>query len=311
MTDIDELVEENDVPTEIVPGIWTDEGRAAWLLERDKRIVDYIISGGYTPADRNVDLRTIERFVFSGRGSWHFLGYGLVIDILHNDRVYFSPPGEGGITHLEFAEYSAEFRDDDLDRLILAIEESGLLDWNPTYEREFIPYGDAETGPWRVGILFSDGTMLRREGWLIADEGHPPEEQFRILSDFVQTLGQEIIERHNAEQEQVEVLSEHLYGRWAQWYGALIDGYFEMFESGVGIIYFLPDGIGTYAGMWDDGVIYFAWQISGNEITMIDCVQEKVGTISWGTDSPEELNRDEIVISWLGTSDPDWGLFRR
>jgi len=112
-------------------------------------------------------------------------------------------------------------------------------------------------------------------------------------------------------QEKVEILPEHLYGRWAQWYGALIDGYFEMFESGGGIIYFSPDDTGTYAGMWDDAVIYFAWQISDNEITMIDDMQEKVGTISWGTDSLEELNRDEFVISWFDTGIPDWGLFRR
>ena len=36
-----------------------------FLAERAKNIVDFIISGSYTPADRDIDLHRIERFVFT------------------------------------------------------------------------------------------------------------------------------------------------------------------------------------------------------------------------------------------------------
>ncbi|MDR2183656.1 MAG: hypothetical protein LBE55_05730, partial [Clostridiales bacterium] len=59
---------------------------------------------------------------------------------------------------------------------------------------------------WRLGILFSDGTVLRRSGSGFSGLGDffPPDGQFDILNDFIMTIGTEIQERHAAEAAQSE-----------------------------------------------------------------------------------------------------------
>jgi len=42
--------------------------------------------------------------------------------------------------------------------------------------------------------------MMRRRGLGTTAEGRPPDGQLSILTDFVKAMGEEIIERHNAEQ---------------------------------------------------------------------------------------------------------------
>jgi len=170
---------------------------AEFSEQREKNHVDYILSGSYTPADRDIDLHRIERFVFSYLIAWPLDGYGLIIDRAVQGRVYYGFP----ITiRLDNIEISAEFKEDDLNRLIRAIEESGLRDWDEHYQGEF--FGDGGGGSrWRLGILFDDGTMLRRGGEGMDAATFPPDSQFEIFTDFILTLGAEIEARHNAEQE--------------------------------------------------------------------------------------------------------------
>ena len=170
-----------------------------YLEQHIRSNVNHVLSGNYPPADINIDLRRIERFVF-----WENIGaggYGFVMDRLHNNRVYYSP-SSARVEMLEFNRFSAEFREEDLDRLIQAIEQSGLRNWEYSYRDPPPRNGPSHTGhgSWQVGILFDDGTMLRRGGLGLSPSAFPPEEQFRVLTDFVRTIGAEIEERHNAEQ---------------------------------------------------------------------------------------------------------------
>ena len=170
-----------------------------WEQRRaERRIgdIEYIIRGSYTPADRNADLRNIERFVYAINRAPH--GEIFVLDKLHSDRVYYSPFEL--IETLEHIRYSSEFRQADLERLIVAIEASGLRDWETFYDGEndtSLPIS-AQGSPWDIGILFTDGTMLRRSGR--GDIGSHPETGWGELRDFIATIGAEIEERHNAEQ---------------------------------------------------------------------------------------------------------------
>jgi len=161
--------------------------------------IEHIIEGDYVPANRNVDLRTIERFVFY-ESAVYCNEMTFVIDIMH-DNVYYDPGGFRPT--LSNIRYSAEFRDEDLERLIIMIEASGMRDWEVCYLEEEVLWADCALidggfgSDWGIGILFSDGTMLRSRGCNVT---HPPEEQFRILTDFVEKMSEEIIDRHNTEQ---------------------------------------------------------------------------------------------------------------
>ena len=192
----------------------SDEQREIWRLEDEEWFrtnLTYIFGnpaqGRINPSTEGAeqaDLQTIERFVFAS-GSVH-AGIGLVIDVLHG-RVYFNPrTGSNGfgIFRLESPSHShAEFKDYDLERLIRAIEESGLRDWpeviigerDERYERT----EDGGGGGWLVGIQFPDEVFLIRGGG-----GIPSEAQWRIFRDFIDTLGQEIMERHAAENPQAD-----------------------------------------------------------------------------------------------------------
>jgi hypothetical protein len=162
----DEVAEE---PEMTIGNLTPRERWADWLYERRINNVDYITSGTYTPADRDADMLTMVRFVFAQTTAWPD-GYGLAIDMLHNNRVYFNP-SLAVVGGLDFVEISAEFIEDDKERLIEAIEESGVRDWQPVYEWD-ASFGDG-AGRWSLGIKFADGTIMRRTGWS-ADGGIRP-----------------------------------------------------------------------------------------------------------------------------------------
>jgi len=166
--------------------------------ERMRTTVGYILRGDYTSANKDIDLNRIERFVFFV--NINDGGYSFVLDKTHN-RVYYDPQS-AMIDMLEYVTFSAEFKDEDLERLIKVIEESSLRDWKEFYNGENDPNTTASFA-WALGILFDDGTMLRRGGSGAAG-GSPPTGQFQVLLEFVKTIGEEIEKRHNAEQALME-----------------------------------------------------------------------------------------------------------
>ena len=174
----------------------------AWTIEqsqtgRRRYDLGFLTSGNFVPAANDIDLQTIERFIFT-HGGFHS-GFGIAIDRMHG-MVYYDPHSSHFVHRLNNNNrFYAEYIEEDFTRLIQAIEESGLRDWHGCYCGEFDRYiADSGLG-WSVGILFADGSILRRRGsgrhgntdWL------PPEDEFAILTSFVRTLGAEIIERHN------------------------------------------------------------------------------------------------------------------
>jgi len=178
------------------------EAQRIRMEERRRTNVDYIIRGNFTPAADDIDLRTIERFVFA-EGSF-FGGSGFVLDRMYG-RVYYEPSGGSmGLTivWLDEVQFSATYAEEDLDRLIQAIEESNLRDWEEVHSGGADEHPLPEDGgvSWQVGILFSDGTMLRRSGYgtFWRDVASLPD-QFAILTDFIKTIGAEIELRHEAE----------------------------------------------------------------------------------------------------------------
>ena len=183
---------ENNMGTqaERTPSPWFVE----WLAEQEKINVKHIIRGDYTPADRDVDFSTIERFVFTTREG--YFGDSIVIDRMYGN-VYHTR--DCFATFLESYEHSAEFRDEDLERLITALEKSGVRDWDVRYQGDDNQHIMAGVVGWDVGLLFSDGTMMRRGGGGTGGIMTPPEAQFSILTDFIESMGAEVIKRHNAE----------------------------------------------------------------------------------------------------------------
>jgi len=177
----------------------TEEHEAwkAWTIERsstasDRYNLNYIIREDFVPAAYDIDMQTIERFIFF-HGGFH-QGFGLVIDKMHG-MVYYNR-SFALVQHLDIIPFYAEFIEEDFTRLLQVIEESGLRDWQECYcgeSRENVVDGGSS---WVVGILFADGSILRRTGH--GEHGNtdyiPPE--FAILTNFVRTLGAEIIERH-------------------------------------------------------------------------------------------------------------------
>ena len=163
--------------------------------------LSYIVTGGdFTPASPDVDLQTIERFVFSD--NVNIGGFTLVIDRLHGG-VHFDRDTSRMFEHINYTQFLSSFQEQDLERLIQAIEESGLVDWEEHYRGRLDPYSTGGRA-WTIGILFSDGTIMRRRGDGLHEDAFPPNNQFDILSDFIQTLGAEIEERHEAESEVAE-----------------------------------------------------------------------------------------------------------
>ena len=159
---------------------------------RNRYDLIYLIRENFVPAACDTDLQTIERFIFYHGTFWG--GFGIAIDRMHG-MVYYDPHEAGIVTRIRSVLFSAEFIEEDLSRLIRAINESGLREWQEYYAGEFDDYKKDGGSFWAVGILFSDGTILRRGG--SGDINYlPPENEFAILTDFVRTLGAEIRERH-------------------------------------------------------------------------------------------------------------------
>ena len=161
--------------------------------------VSYIVwDSFFTPAPDDADLRTIERFVYVVRNP--YMGHTFVIDRTHG-RVYYDPHWTA--IFLESIRHSADFREKDLDRLIETIKNSNLRNWPDYIEGERRTDTTNWGSTWTVGIKFSDGSILRRSG-SGAYNSHPPQDQWDVFINFIDTLGQEIIERHAAETAQTE-----------------------------------------------------------------------------------------------------------
>jgi len=189
----------------------TQEQMAQWRRQDEDwqtSNVEHIIRGDFRPAIDDIDLYRIERFVFTfGSASG---GEGLVIDKRYG-RVYYDPHAESNglsVVHLDSVEISALFIDEDHERLIQAIEKSNLRNWEEIYHIDFDEriHGVGGGIGWIVGVQFDDGTILRRSGngFRMFDDGFPPQYQFKVLIDFVEAIGKEIIERHNVETKRSE-----------------------------------------------------------------------------------------------------------
>ena len=175
----------------------------AWRLEWSitdldgiggKYILDYIFNGVSIPANYDVNWQTVERFAFSYGGARN--GVALVIDKMHG-RVYFNPSFPDA-AFLRTMPFSANFREGDLCRLLNAVEKSNLRNWQEFYAGEFDRRLMDGGRFWSMGILFSDGAILRSEG--SGDRYFlPPEDEFAILFSFIEALGAEIMQRHRLE----------------------------------------------------------------------------------------------------------------
>ena len=181
--------DENEVSTSerrLIPdNVWEE-----YLEQHIRTNVGSVTRGDYTPADRNIDLQRIERFVFFD--NINDGGYGFVLDRLHNNRVYYDS-SSAAVERLGSFPYSAEFREEDLDRLIAAIEQSGLRDWDYHYTHNNRNAPVTASRAWMVGILFDDGTIMRRSGGGLGHTGMlPPDEQWAVLVSFIGTIGAEI-----------------------------------------------------------------------------------------------------------------------
>ena len=161
-----------------------------------------IMRGNFVPAPNNIDLQTIERFVFIE--SIGFIGHGLVIDKMH-DMLYLYPlrDGDGGLFDLGHYNTSTQFQPQDLTRLIQVIKDADIRNWQEYYEGDLEFKGLGNFGhTWNIGILFSDGTILRRSGLGLVEntDFFPPQDQWDMLKDFIDAMGEEIQGRHEAEQ---------------------------------------------------------------------------------------------------------------
>jgi hypothetical protein len=158
----------------------------------DEIDVEYIVrSSEYTPAADDIDFRRIERFVLYY--NVNDAGFGLVIDKRYG-RVYYSPHF-ATVWYLLSDMFFAEYKEQDLDRLKKALEESGIRDWEAIYKQD----SSIVTLPvaWRIGILFDDGTIMRRIGdGLFA---RPDGGELETFLDYVKAMGAEIERRHYAE----------------------------------------------------------------------------------------------------------------
>ncbi|MDR2600602.1 MAG: hypothetical protein LBC73_10065 [Oscillospiraceae bacterium] len=145
-------------------------------------------------ARRNADLRGIELFVFSYNSTSE--KYGFVLDRRRGGWVYYDTDTSTP-SRLKFF---VELEDNDFKRLINVIEESGLRDWEDIYYDNSIAFDDASRFSWSVGMKYYSNKMFNLRGRGNSSEGHPPEEQFSVLTDFIKTIGAEIMERHAAKE---------------------------------------------------------------------------------------------------------------
>ncbi|MCL2387352.1 MAG: hypothetical protein FWC89_07385 [Defluviitaleaceae bacterium] len=176
-----------------------EQRQREWTIEhsrnRGRYDLGYIVRGNnFVSASNDVDFQTIERFVFSYGG--HFHGNGFVFDMI-NEKIYYNP-SFAYATRLNSMLY-ADIEDGDFDRLIKALEKSNIRDWEESYRSPVDRFTEDGGMSWQIGILFSDGTMMRRRG--SGDFGgdfYPPAGAFNIITSFVDTLGAEVRERNNS-----------------------------------------------------------------------------------------------------------------
>ena len=179
----------------------TEEEREAQRIiveEQMRNTVAYIFTANRPLASINTDLNTIERFIFVS-GVPASRSFNVVIDrmfgrVYHDNNFLIQ-------RQLDRAAFSAEFINEDLTRLIEAIENSDMRNWQEYYEGSTVssvPGGSF----WQIGIEFSDGSVMRRSGSGQLRDHFPPQHQWDIFMDFINDFAREIIERHNAENPQ-------------------------------------------------------------------------------------------------------------
>jgi len=172
-----------------------------WARAIGETDLSFLLDVPFAPAPDDIDLNTIEIFVFSNTRDGA-IGEGFVLDKMHGN-VYFVPDNFSGWLRTEFLPHPATFQPSDLTRLIQVIEESNLQSWEDNYIGCVGFDEDGDSGhTWTVAILFSDGTMLRSSGTGLVwnDDFFPPQNEWQILTDFIAEIGAEIQERHHAEQ---------------------------------------------------------------------------------------------------------------
>ena len=176
----------------------TEEQLESFRLEREyrrKTDLAFLVRGSYTPASDDVDFHKFERFIFYV--NINAGGYGLVIDRRFS-MVYYDPY-HFTVWWLRSNRYSAQLHESDVSRFVKNMDDSGLRYWESHYSGEQVTATGSKA--WALGILFGDGTILRRSGSGECENSFPPGDQFSLLNDFVRELGAEVIERHKAEAE--------------------------------------------------------------------------------------------------------------
>jgi len=192
------------VTEDMVRGIATMEEiemQKAWTIEHSRNEgrynLDYLIQGSFVSPANNIDLQTIERFVFSFGGGGTIRDW-LVLDRMHG-RVYQGVFRDTldltSSSHL----FSGEFIEDDLNRLIQAIEESNLFDWQEYYPSPVDVETELLISYWSMAIQFADGSILRREGSIHPDSDLSRLSELIVLINFTSVMRSEIRERHNLE----------------------------------------------------------------------------------------------------------------
>ena len=176
-----------------------EEASVPWAIElshsQGRYRLNFMLDSDITRSACDVDFQTIERFLFSF-GDFG-TGHGFVLDRLHG-MVHFN-----NVTRSALGlplRYRSEFRQEDLDRLAHTLDEANVRNWLEDYRGRELGenvMGDGES--WSVAMIFSDGTLMRRQGQGFYDDFFPPQHEWDILTNFINTIGAEIIDRHHAE----------------------------------------------------------------------------------------------------------------
>ena len=183
----------------------TEEERMEQFIRRRDELrvnnVQFIVDGDYTPAPSYVDFNNIERVVFFEAVGIN--GFGLVLDRTHGRAFY--DPSNWNVFYLNpnSARTIASFRESDLDRFIEIIEKANVREWQTFFTGSPSP-DNMPIRNWQLGILFSDGTILRHGGIGDGSNGIPPIDQYAILTNFIRTIGTEIVDRSRKEHQEAE-----------------------------------------------------------------------------------------------------------
>jgi hypothetical protein len=151
----------------------------------------FMVDGFYIPADDDKDWQEIERFIFIYNEVQE--GYVFFLDRMYG-RIYFNPHTSEFDELLEHFDFYIDFADEDLDELIKTLDKSGLRNWDRQNKSD--RENTSSEAWWKIGILFSDGTIRRWSGEGITGDTFPLSGQFAILIDYVKSAGDDIINRH-------------------------------------------------------------------------------------------------------------------